>query len=484
MRRIVLAVSAATALVICGCGVSAVPVIHVPSDGETASLTLSFGSWGQGAGAHASAADTATGLSSDLSGQVARRRDGLQAGDWSGRLEISGEHIAGAYSANLYRDAVANGNVVLRLPVGLKIINMTLQYVRNDGQVDSYGGTATLVVAQSIDNNLSLTLSQVATGGRVTLDGQNERFINATFIEKNGGRMIEGANITFRLNGRPVKSVVVTEASQAIYLPVQGEQVHDIAAPYVYEIFHPKYQVLKGTLKVSMNEMEAEGVLIPNEEGYVNFQRFLDEDMQAPTINAVVYPNPAWDSRGDFSVLVNATDNRHLAAVSVAVNGNTATGSTVNGKDYSVAIPLEWLNHGENAVSITAEDASANITMVQRIISRSDDVRPYFRPPSNGSWTSNIALAGLPVNNLALDFEASDNFKIASVTGASLVSGNTYRLAIDANLPNGNYGTTVTATDTYDNSRTLTCNYAENTQAVIWGGWWWYRKIIDYSFAM
>lgn len=421
----------------------------------TAEVTMSFGSLGAGTSS---------------------------VGDWSGIVEISGENMNGTYTAVIYRDAIANGHVILRLPVGAKLINMTLRYERNDGRVDTYSGTGNITVADGA-NSLQITMYQVATGGTVAITGENQRFINVTLIEKNGGRLITGALVTFSLNGNAVKTVLITEAAQEVYLPVQAEQVSQIAHAYTYEIYHPEYLVLNGTLKISMNEMEADGVVIPDEYGYVNFQRLLDEDILAPVINTVVYPNPAWDSDGDFTVGVNAADNRELVSVSCTINGNTASGATANGSDYTVNIPLAWLNHGDNDSVITAVDASGNTTTVQRTITRSDNVNPYFVLPAGGSWASQIQAAGLPVGNCPINFLAADNYQIAGVTGASLVSGSTYQLVLDANLPDGTYSSPVTAADTYGNTSGFACNFTEWIVAVPYGGWIWYQKHISYSFA-
>jgi len=442
---------------------SDIQVIDVPGNEgcQYAELALSFGSIG----------------GRSLSGAITRN-----AGDWSGTIEISGENMTGTYTATIFRDDIANGNAVLRLPLGLKIVNMTISYERSDGIVDSYVGTGNLVVAEG-DNTLDITMSQVATGGTVSITGQNLRYIHVTLIEKNGGRLITGASITFSLSGTPVKTVVITEAAQTVYLPVQAEFVSEISEPYSYEIFHPEYLILTGTLKISMNQFEADGEVLQQEHEYVNFQRLLDEDIEAPTINTVIYPAPAWDSNGDFTIDVNAVDNRELVSVTGVVNGNTADGTTVNGVDYSLAIPLAWLNYGDNTITITATDASDNQTTVTRTLTRSDDINPTFNLPSAGLWDSPILLVGLVQPVFNLDFQVNDNYQIATVSGAANVSGNTYRIVLDPNLPDCSYATTVTATDTYGNSHSFTCHYSVWKTFGLIGTFWVYQGHISYSFT-
>jgi hypothetical protein len=398
------------------------------------------------------------------------------AGDWSGSIEVSGEGISGTYTAFLFRDDIANGKVKLILPLGQKDVKLSMQYERTDGQVDKYTGTGTIDVSAGTNAPLSVTMNQIEDNGTISVIGENQRFIYVTLIEKNGGRLITGATLKFTQGGNEVKTVTINAEAQKVYLPVQAEFVSEISEGYTYEITHSNYLVLSGTIKVSMNEMEIDGTLYGQEYEYVNFQKMLDEDMEAPVVNSANFPVERKDSQGNFNVTANITDNRVMGAVTATVNGHTVNG-TKSGDNYTFSIVQNWLNLGDNTIKISAKDTSGNETVENCIVKRTDDVLPtgaIVRLLYNGNPIQSSSLMDMGHHNYIgttvnmtdfyqLEISVSDNHQIASVTSSVGVvqnkGGGTYWIDFPQQGP-GNYTCTITIKDVAGNTKTIIYNYS------------------------
>lgn len=305
---------------------------------------------------------------------------------WSGQVSVDGDDIDGTVKFFLKGESIQNKAFRLVLPAGQKKVTVVLDFLNEDGSIHRYSGTAHIVLnTNKIKVNLKLTLEIIPPQADPDDDGDEgedtdiigglEHVMYVRFIHRTSGFLVKGATMKFYLGEELVREYLIdSDLAVPVYLPVQGVSVDQIDTPYTYEVTHPAYQTLTGTMKVGLEEWEVDGDIFLDYYNFVNFSRYMDletDDKIPPVIHGIVGPSAVSSSIASFDIIATLSDDLYLGSKYAYINGKKVyahfsryhtLGVNDGVFDYIYSIKQEMLVSGTNTFSIRVYDNSGNFT--------------------------------------------------------------------------------------------------------------------------
>lgn len=211
-----------------------------------------------------------------------------------GSIEITGENSQVNIAA-LIQEMLTDGKIKLKLPAGDHTVKIKIKIKRATGVIENYIATFSVKIIanqqniivmvkfdlESVENPSSSSTSSVSSssassGGTVVITTQFYSPIYVTLIHRTQGWLVLNALFTLKTGNSVLLSRTLPDNFYEVQLPVQAEKLTDITAPYTFEIAHPDYRTLTGTIKVALDGMEINGVVMRYFYQYQNFNHYMD----------------------------------------------------------------------------------------------------------------------------------------------------------------------------------------------------------------